>query len=303
MKLQEVFGNTYFVKGGTNTGVYLSENNDALLIDPGLSGLRPKKMLEMFENEKIRLKYIINTHEHEDHYGGCAQLKSSNGDIEIFASDDAKLFIERPELFSNFILGGRSNKFLIAKLSHRKNERVLIDKTISEGNLNIAGEDFEVISLKGHTPGSLGILTKDRVLFAGDLLIGEETLSKYDFLFLQDVNEYLNSLNTVQLLDFDYLVLAHGKYVLDKHDAIISIRKHREAVHKYLNQIRENLKTPMNIENLLKKIIKENNLTYNYKEYYFFRTSLVSFISYLADLDEIDYELKDSDLLYYTKTK
>ena len=135
------------------------------------------------------------------------------------------------------------------------------------------------------------------------MLIGEETLSKYDFLLLYDVNEYLNSLNKVQLLDFDYLVLAHGKYVLDKQDATISIRKHREAVYKYLNQIRENLKAPMNIETLLKKIIKDNNLTYNYKEYYFFRTSLVSFISYLADLDEIDYELKDSDLLYYTKTK
>ena len=51
------------------------------------------------------------------------------------------------------------------------------------------------------------------------------------------------------------------------------------------------------------KIIKENELTYNYKEYYFFRTSLVSFISYLADLDKIKYKLEDSDLLYYTKIK
>ena len=51
------------------------------------------------------------------------------------------------------------------------------------------------------------------------------------------------------------------------------------------------------------KIIKENELTYNYKEYYFFRTSLVTCISYLADLDEIDYTLEDSDLLYYTKIK
>ena len=52
MKLQKVFGNTYFIKGGTNTGVYLFENNEALLIDPGLSGLRPKNMIKMFENEK-----------------------------------------------------------------------------------------------------------------------------------------------------------------------------------------------------------------------------------------------------------
>ena len=54
------------------------------------------------------------------------------------------------------------------------------------------------------------------MLFAGDLLIGEETLSKYDFLFLQDVEEYLKSLDIVKSLDFNYIVLAHGKKVLDK---------------------------------------------------------------------------------------
>ena len=303
MKLQKVLGNTYFVKGGTNTGVYLFENDEALLIDPGLSGLRPKKMIEMFEDEKIKIKYIINTHEHEDHFGGCGQLKLANPDVKILSSEDAKLFIEKTELFSDFILGGKHNKFLMAKLSHRKNERVFIDDTIKEGNLNLNGVNFEVINLKGHSPGSIGILTKDKILFAGDLLIGEETFSKYDFLFLHDLEEYLKSLNTVQLLDFDYLVLAHGKNVLDKQDAMILIRKHREAVYKYLDQIKENLKVPMNIENLLKKIIEDNELVYNYKEYYFFRSSLVSFISYLADLDQIDYKLEDSDLLYYTKIK
>ena len=303
MKLQKVKGNTYFVKGGTNTGVYLFENNTALMIDPGLNGLRPKTMVEMFKKENIRLKYIINTHEHEDHWGACSQIKEQNPDVEILSTEYAKVFIERPELFANFILGGRSNKFLTEKLAHRKFKPISIDKVICEGDLQKEGHNFKVIDLKGHTPGSIGVLTEDNVLFVGDLLIGEETFSKYDLLFLQDVEEYLKSLNIIQLLDFDYIVLAHGKKVLDKHDATLLIRKHREAIYKYLNQIKQNLSTPMNIDMLLKKIIKDNHLTYNYKEYYFLRTSIVSFISYLADLDEISYELIDSDLLYYTKIK
>lgn len=303
MKLQRVFGNTYFIKGGTNTGVYLFENKNALLIDPGLSGLRPKNMINMFENEKIIPKYIVNTHEHEDHVGACAQIKYVYPEVEIMASEDAKLFIERPELFSDFILGGKHNKFLTEKLFHRNTEKISVDAIICEGKLQKNGVDFEVINLKGHTSGSIGILTSDGVLFAGDLLIGEETLRKYDFLFLQDVEEYLKSLDIVKSLDFNYIVLAHGKKVLDKNDTILLIEKHKQAVHKYLCQIIENLKVPMNVDTLLKKIIKENELTYNYKEYYFFRTSLVSFISYLADLDKINYKLEDSDLLYYTKIK
>ena len=303
MKLQKVFGNTYFVKGGTNTGVYLFENNEALLIDPGLNGIRPKNMIKMFENEKIIPKYIINTHEHEDHVAACGQIKHSYPKVEIIASENAKIFIERPELFSDFILGGKHNKFLTAKLFHRNVEKIYVDTIVDEGTLNKNNTNFEIINLKGHTLASIGILTKDGVLFAGDLLVGEEVLNKYDFLFLQDVEEYLKSLDKIQSLDFNYLVLAHGRKVLDKDSTMLLINKHRQAIYKYLNQIKENLKVPMNIDALLKKIIKENELTYNYKEYYFFRTSLVSFISYLADLDKINYKLEDSDLLYYTKIK
>ena len=303
MKLQKVFVNTYFIKGGTNTGVYLFENNEALLIDPGLSGLRPKNMIKMFENEKIIPKYIVNTHEHEDHVGACTQIKHAYPEVEIMASENAKLFMERPELFSDFILGGRHNKFLTSKLFHRDLEKIHVDTIIDEGTLNKNNVDFKIINLKGHTLASVGILTKDNVLFVGDLLVSEDVLSKYDFLFLQDIEEYLKSLDRIKYLEFNSLVLGHGRKVLDKNEAILLMEKHRQAVYKYLNQIKQNLKVPMNIETLLRKIIKENELTYNYKEYYFFRASLVSCISYLADLDDIDYTLQDSDLLYYTKIK
>ena len=131
------------------------------------------------------------------------------------------------------------------KLFHRNTEKISVDAIICEGKLQKNGVDFEVINLKGHTSGSIGILTSDGVLFAGDLLIGEETLSKYDFLFLQDVEEYLKSLDIVKSLDFNYIVLAHGKKVLDKNDTILLIEKHKQAVHKYLCQIIENLKVPM----------------------------------------------------------
>ncbi|HGH0538849.1 TPA: MBL fold metallo-hydrolase, partial [Clostridioides difficile] len=35
----------------------------------------------------------------------------------------------------------------------------------------------------------------------------------------------------------------------------------------------------------------------------FFKSSLVSVISYLVDLEEIGYILENGELLYYTKTK
>ena len=303
MNLINISGNTFYIRGGTNTGLYLFDDNSALIIDPGLSGARPNKIIKILNERNIELKYIINTHEHNDHFGACSQFKEYYKDVEILSSEEAKLYIEKLELFSKYIMGGKSNIFMDEKLKNRSPKDISIDTVITEGILSINNKKFEVFNFKGHTPGSIGVLTDDKVLFVGDLLVGEEMLSKYDFLFLQDVEEYLKSLDKIQSLDFNYLVLAHGRKVLDKDSTMLLINKHRQAIYKYLNQIKENLKVPMNIDALLKKIIKENELTYNYKEYYFFRTSLVTCISYLADLDEIDYTLEDSDLLYYTKIK
>lgn len=303
MKLSKILGNTYYIKGGTNSGVFLFDNNECLLIDPGLSGVRPKSIINMFEKEGLDLKYIINTHEHEDHYGGCYQLKEEKNDIQILSSEKAKLYIENPEIFSNYILGGKSNKFLLSELCHRKVEKVDINRTIDEGKLSINHKTLDIVDLKGHTDGSIGVLTEDKVFFIGDLLIGEKILEKYDFLFLQDVKEYLCSLEKIQKIDFDYIVLGHDKNILNKEQSINLINKHKDAVYKYLKQIKDLLKDEMNIEDLLRNIIEKNNLTYNYKEYYFYRSSLVSFISYLAELEEIDYKLINSGLLYYTKIK
>lgn len=303
MKLSKILGNTYYIKGGTNSGVFLFDNNECLLIDPGLSGVRPKSIINMFEKEGLDLKYIINTHEHEDHYGGCYQLKEEKNDIQILSSEKAKLYIENPEIFSNYILGGKSNKFLLSELCHRKVEKVDINRTIDEGKLSINHKTLDIVDLKGHTDGSIGVLTEDKVFFIGDLLIGEKILEKYDFLFLQDVKEYLCSLEKIQKIDFDYIILGHDKNILNKEQSINLINKHKDAVYKYLKQIKDLLKDEMNTEDLLRNIIEKNNLTYNYKEYYFYRSSLVSFISYLAELEEIDYKLINSGLLYYTKIK
>ena len=205
-----------------------------------------------------------------------------------------------PKIISTYsIVGPKEGQGPLGEYFHE----VISDDTLGKDSFEKAESEMMYTAIKGAI-NSANLKEEDiDYLFAGDLLVGEEVLNKYDFLFLQDVEEYLKSLDKIQSLDFNYLVLAHGRKVLDKDSTMLLINKHRQAIYKYLNQIKENLKVPMNIDALLKKIIKENELTYNYKEYYFFRTSLVTCISYLADLDEIDYTLEDSDLLYYTKIK
>lgn len=303
MDLINIEGNTFYIKGGTNTGVYIYNDNTALIIDPGLSGLRPKRIMNILENDNINLKFIINTHEHNDHYGACNQFRAFYKDVHILCSQYAKLYIEHPSLFSKYIIGGKSNEFMDERLRSKSLEQTYIDEVLNEGIVNLNNEDFKVIDFKGHTPGSIGILTKDKVLFVGDLLIGLNMLEKYDFLFLYDLKEYINSLDKLRNIDFEYIVASHSKGLITKKESEKIIKNHEAAVYKYVNQIKEELNTPMGIEALLKNIILKNGLKCNYKEYHFFKSSLISVISYLASLQEIDYILSQGELLYYTKRK
>ncbi len=303
MDLINIKGNTFYIKGGTNTGVYIYNDNTALIIDPGLSGLRPKKIIHILENDDINLRFIINTHEHNDHYGACNQFREYYKDLYILCSEYAKLYIEHPSLFSKYIIGGKSNEFMDERLRNKSLEKIYIDEVLNDGTVNLNNVDFKVIDFKGHTPGSIGILTKDKVLFVGDLLIGLNMLEKYDFLFLYDLKDYIDSLDKLRNIDFEYIVAGHSKNLITKKESEKLIEKHEAAVYKYMNQIKEELNIPIGIEALLKNIIVKNNLKNNYKEYHFFKSSLISVISYLASLQEIDYILSKGELLYYTKKK
>ena len=301
MNLINIKGDTFYIKGGTNTGIYLFEDLTALMIDPGLSGTRPKNIIKMLKNNGINLKFIINTHEHDDHYVSCNQFKLENNDIRILSSRYAKIYIDNPELFSKYILGGKPNNFFNKSLRSEPIYDLKVDETLDEGKLILNKDVFEVIEFKGHTPGSIGIMTKDNILFIGDLLVSKEMLNKYDFLFIFDIEEYLKSLKKLRNIDFEYIILGHGKNVISKVDSEELINMHEKAINKYLNQIRLELNKPMGLEQLLKNIIIKNNLSYNYKEFYFYKSSLMSAISYLCDLDEIQYILKEGELLYYIK--
>lgn len=301
MKLINIKGNTYCIKGGTNTGIIKLDNSSILIVDPGLGGMRSRKIMELLKDNNMDIKYIINTHEHEDHYEGCSQMKQFNNNIQVLASMEAKISIDNPYKFADYILGGKSNKFLSPKLTEEKNNLIKVDTIIDEGEIVLNNRKFEIIKLRGHSEGSIGILTEDRVFFVGDLFIGNNIFSKFDLLLIYDVKSYFESINKIRNIDFDYMVLGHGKEIYSKEESEFLIKSHSDAINKYITQVKELLKSPITVDNILKNIINKNKLSCDYKEYHFFRSSIVSIISYLCDLNLADYNIELGEMLYYSK--
>ena len=301
MKLINIKGDTYYIKGGTNTGVIRLDNNNCLIIDPGRYGIKQRKMIELLKENNMVIKYIINTHEHGDHYEGSSNLKKLNNNIQILSSSEAKIFIDNPNKFADYTVGGKANKFLKFKESSEESHATKVDDIIEEGKIVLNNRKFEIIKLSGHTEGSIGILTDDKILFVGDLFVGSQMLKKFDLLLLYDVKEYLNSVNKIKDIDFEYMVLGHEKEIYSKIDRQGIINNHISAVNNYVNQVKDLLKSPITIDNILKNIIINNNLSCNYTEYHYFRSSIVSIISYLCDLNQIDYSIELGEVLYYSK--
>ena len=301
MKLNCIKGNTYYIKGGTNTGIYKFKDGSVLLIDPGLLGMRPKKIINLLEENNLKLKYIINTHEHGDHFEGGIVLLESNPNIKVFSSEEAKVFIENPNFAADYSMGGKANEFLNLKLFNEKNKRIKVDEVIKEGSLELNGDQFEIIKLSGHTEGSIGILTSDKVLFVGDLFVASYMLSKFNLLLLYNVKEYLNSIEKIKDIDFEYMVIGHGKEIISKEAIDEVVKNHKESVFKYINQVMELLEDKITMDNILKNILNNNDLSCNYKEYHFYRSTIVSIMSYLIDLKKVDYEIKNGEILYYSK--
>ncbi len=116
------------------------------------------------------LGIILLTHGDFDHTGNAAYLRSTFGTRIAMHPDDAGM-VERGDMFAN----RKKPNFLITALiplftGFGKSERFTPDILLEDGyDLSQYGLKAKVISLPGHSRGSIGILTEDGDLFCGDL--------------------------------------------------------------------------------------------------------------------------------------
>jgi hydroxyacylglutathione hydrolase len=109
------------------------------------------------------------THGDFDHTGNAAYLNSIFGTPIAMHRDDAGM-VERGDVFSN----RKKQNILITALiplftGFGKSERFTPDIVLEDGyDLSLHGLKARVISLPGHSRGSIGILTEDGELFCGD---------------------------------------------------------------------------------------------------------------------------------------
>ena len=199
-----------FTIGMLSTNCYVAscpDKKEAIVIDPGLDfSSEAQPIYDYIEEAKLKIKFIVNTHGHEDHVKG-------NG---IFQEKyNVPLCIHSLDI--HFIENTGNVKF----------PTIVLD----EGSfLQCDGEVLKVIHTPGHTPGSI-CLMGERLVFTGDTLFAGG-IGRTDFPggSMNDMRFSLQKLTSLP----DYLLVYPGH-------GVTSMIGEEKKTNPFLNNKNENI--------------------------------------------------------------
>lgn len=295
MELKKIKGNTYFINAPTNIGVYSYKNKNCLLVDTGINNSAAKKIDDILISNSLHTKYIINTHGHYDHCGGNIYFKNNYSGCLIYASAKEKVFMENPELRPTMLYTSSPVKELMLE-----SKELNVDIVLEEGMAKINDDKFQILTLKGHSPESIGIVTQDKVCFLGDAIFSDKILDKYSFPYLYDIGECLETLNKIKDIDADYFLISHAECEIEKEELLKLVDRNITNINDYIDEILELLEKPLSKEELLENIIILNDLYINFRQYHLNFSSLSAFLAYLCNKGAIKYSVQNGKVYYYS---
>jgi hydroxyacylglutathione hydrolase len=198
------------------------------LIDPGPPGSAPAIIDKMaglgIGPEQVRL--ILVTHGHLDHYGGVPAIKAWSG-APVAAHPIAPGFSQnrRNALPPAQTLQGSAMRWVYLLLSPLARFAPLqADLLLDEGAvLSPYGLDAQLITVPGHAPGSLAIVTGEGDILLGDLFVNYVVPSQP--IYLSDRQAWQQSCERVRALKPRTVYVGHGDpFAGDKLDQIYPAR-------------------------------------------------------------------------------
>ncbi|MBN1810268.1 MAG: MBL fold metallo-hydrolase [Anaerolineae bacterium] len=183
-----------------------------VLIDTGGSSgcANLERELEGAGCQPGNLKLIVLTHGDFDHTGNAAYLGKKFG-AKIAMDEDDSGMVERGDMFWNRNKGGILFRMMAPILfGFGKSKRFKPDFYVDEGSdLSEYGFDAQVLSIPGHSKGSIGILTAGGDLFCGDLL--ENTKEPALNSIVDDLAAANASVEKLQSLEIHTVYPGHGQ--------------------------------------------------------------------------------------------
>jgi len=188
--------------GNMANNCYIKTNDGYLVMDTGPSYQFAKQAYEAMQKiEDLPVKYVVNSHEHDDHWLGNDFYKKKFGTT-----------LMGPEsINTNYKEGDKTRMYNVLPQNAIEGTHIIdLDKVVKKKEtLTLGGEKFDIIpmDIKAHTGDDVFIYMPERkVLFAGDLVMnGRITSGRHGSVMGQ-----LKALAMMQKLDWKIMVPGHG---------------------------------------------------------------------------------------------
>ncbi|MFY9312306.1 MAG: MBL fold metallo-hydrolase [Tepidanaerobacteraceae bacterium] len=295
MELKKIRGRTYYIPAATNVGVYRYRNGLCTLVDTGINNTAGRKIIELLEDNNLKIKYIINTHAHPDHFGANNFIKEKYPGVQILTSYKEKLFMENSFLEQTVLYGAAAMPGLSARIL--KAQDTAVDLVVDEGITELDNKKFEIVSLEGHSIGQIGVATEDSVLFCGDAFFSEDKMDKYPFPFVFDLEAHLKTLEFLLGSNYECYMISHCDGPLDNPKPLI--QKNIDNINHNLEIILDYLSQPLTREDLTELIIKKYDIDMNLSQYFITISSVGAFLTYLLEKQSINMDIIDGKMYFY----
>ena len=199
----------------------LQFENGSILIDAGYATNFNKfqRKLEKNNIDIKDIKYMFLTHVHNDHISYLKELAEKT-DIMLIMNKKAK---DRLLRGSN-VLGDATSKIskifsILTKLTGQSTKKFpsidVSNNTIFVDNNSKFFKDngfpLSIITLEGHTPDSIGLVTDTGEIFCGDACINNFPAKKRQTLLIEDLEKYKDSWKKMINLNARIIYPGHGK--------------------------------------------------------------------------------------------
>jgi len=196
-----------------NVNCYLLRSEAGFfLIDTGSSSARKQLLSELANAGCIpgSLRLVLLTHGDFDHTGNTACLRSTFGTKLAMHRADSGMG-ESGDMFENRKKPNVLIRTLIPLFTgFGESERFTPDLLLEDGaDLSPHGLDARVLSLPGHSKGSIGILTAEGDLFCGDLF--ENTKGPVLNALMDDLESAKVSLAVLESYKIRFVYPGHGE--------------------------------------------------------------------------------------------
>ena len=223
--MAEVIEGVYFIPGQDelipDSHVYLVGNpssQDLSLIDGGLTGKGDYKMTSI-RDMGVRLediKRIIMTHTHLDHIGCLAEIQAEIPWAELWVHTQEAEALEQGDERTVYGMDMFRN---MCQMQYGLNPgafKFQVDRKLQGGEtLEIGGMVWEVLSIPGHSQGSIGLYHRpNRILIPGDVVYADYAIGRFD-LHGADGAKLKDSLIRLGELLVNILLPGHNRIVKD----------------------------------------------------------------------------------------